>query len=138
MVAAMTPKKKSRPLNLDDFDDNIDWDPVEAENSNLAKCMRRGIDQYLVAEVVEGEPVSVIRPVDSADFVVVGPNEERNQMWTLLFAVSSVRGDWLRPVTGWPSDEGEISEWERQTKQKWGRPSKRKRERTEQKRKGRR
>ena len=79
-----------------------------------------------------------MRPVDTAEFVVVGPNEECNQMWTLLFVISSKRGDWLRPVTGWPSDENEISELERQTKQEWGRPGKRKRERTEQKRKERR
>ena len=98
--------------------------------------MRRGIDQFVVAEVLESDEwVSVVRPVDTAEFVVVGPNEERNQMWTLLFATSSVRGDWLRPVTGWPSDEDDISEWERQTKQKWRRPGKRKGERTEQKRK---
>ena len=128
---------RSRPLNLDDFD-TIDWDPVEAENSNLAKCMRRGIDQFVVAEVLEGEWVSVIRPVETAEFVIVGPNEERNQMWTLLFATSPVRGDWLRPVTGWRSDEDEITEWERQTKREWGRPGKRKRERTAQKRKERR
>jgi hypothetical protein len=85
----------SRPLNLDDFDNNIDWDPVEAENSNLAKCMRRDIDQFVVAEVLEGEWVSVIRPVETAEYVIVGPNEERNQRWTLLFATSPVRGDWL-------------------------------------------
>jgi hypothetical protein len=125
----------SRPLNLGDFDNNIDWDPVDAENSNLAKCMRRGIDQFVVAEVLEGEWVSVIRPVETAEFVIVGPNEERNQMWTLLFATSLVRGDWLRPATGWRADDGEITEWERQTKKKWGRPGKRKRKRTQQKRK---
>lgn len=133
---AMRPKK-SRPLNVEDFD-RIDWDSVEAIGSNLAKCMKRGIDEFVVAEVFEGDWVSVIRPVDTAEFVVVGPNEERNQMWTLLFATSSARGDWLRPVTGWPSDDGEIAEWERQTKQKWARPGKWKRERTEQKRKERR
>ncbi len=129
------PKKSSRPLNLEDFD-LIDWDPVEAERSNLAKCMRRGIDQGVVWEVLGGDWVSVIRPVGTAEFVVVGPNEERNKMWTILFATSSVRGDWLRPVTGWPSDDDEIAEWERQTKQKWRGTSKRKQARTEQKRKG--
>ena len=127
--------KKSKPLNLDDFDDNIDWDAIEAANSNLAKCIKRGIDEFVVAEVLEGDWVSVTRPVETAEFVVVGPDEDRNQMWTLLLATSSVRSDWLRPVTGWPSDDGEISEWERQTKQEWGRPGKRRRVRTEQKRK---
>jgi hypothetical protein len=128
--------KRSRPLNLDDFDNNLDWDNVEAEKSNLAKCMRRGIDQFVVAEVLETDWVSVIRPVETAEFVIVGPNEECNQMWTLLFATSSRRSDWLRPVTGWKSDEDEITEWERQTKQRWGKTGKRKKTRTEQRRKG--
>jgi hypothetical protein len=118
----MTPKK-SRPLSLDDFD-LVDWDPLEAEGSNLAKCMRRGVDQFVVSEVFEGEWVNVVRLVDTADFVVVGPNEERNRMWTLLFAVSTQRGDWLRPVTGWPSDSEDIAEWERQTGKKWKQPGK--------------
>jgi hypothetical protein len=90
---------KGRPLNLEEFD-TIDWDPVEAENSNLAKCMSRGIDEGVVWEVLAGDWVDVEMPVNTAEFVVVGPNEERNQMWTLLFATSSQRGDWLRPVTG--------------------------------------
>jgi hypothetical protein len=100
--------------------------------------MKRSIDQFVVAEVLETEWVSVIRPVETAEFVIVGPNEERNQMWTLLFATSSRRSDRLRPVTGWKSDDDEITEWERHTKQKWKRPGKRKTGRTEQRRKERR
>src|SRR5215204_3503847 len=92
---AMMPKK-SRPLNLEEFD-AIDWDPVEAENSNLAKCMRRGIDESVVWEVFAGDWVDVEMPVNTAEFVVVGPNEERNQMWTLLFATSSKRGEKQSP-----------------------------------------
>lgn len=108
--------KKSRPLKPEEFD-AIDWDPVEVENSNLAKCMRRSIDEFVVWEVLEGDWVDVQMPVETAEFVVVGPNEERNRMWTLLFAISPKRGDWLRPVTGWPSDTDEITEWENQTGQ---------------------
>jgi hypothetical protein len=125
---------KSRPLNLEEFD-AIEWDPVEAENGNLAKCMKRGIDEFVVWEVLEGDWIDVEMPVDTAEFAIVGPNEERNSMWTLLFATSSVRGDWLRPVTGWPSGNDEIAEWENQTKQKWGRSRGRNKIRTEQKRK---
>jgi hypothetical protein len=128
---------KSRPLNLDDFD-TIDWDPIEAENGNLAKCMKRGIDRDVVWEVLAGDWVDVEMPVETAEFVVVGPNEERNRMWTLVFATSSERGDWLRPVTGWPSDNDEIAEWENQTGQKWRRSGKRRKRRTQQKRKERR
>jgi hypothetical protein len=95
MPPAAAMPNNSRPLNLDDFDNIFDWDPAEAENGDLAKCMRRGIDQFVVAEVLEGEWVSVIRPVETAEYVIVGPNEERNQRWTLLFATSPVRGDWL-------------------------------------------
>ena len=130
----VVPRKNSRRLHLEDFD-LIDWDRVEAEGSNLAKCMERGIDEGVVGEVLEGDWVDVEMPVDTAEFVVVGPNEERNRMWTLLFATSSERGDWLRPVTGWPSDTDEITEWENQTGQTWGRSSKRRRLRTEQRRK---
>lgn len=128
--------KKSRPLDLDEFD-TIDWDPVEAEHSNLAKCMGRGIDEGVVWEVLQGDWVDVEMPVETAAFAVVGPNEERNKMWTLLFAMSPVRGDWLRPVTGWPSDNDEVAEWENQTGQEWGRSGKRRKVRTQQKRKGR-
>jgi hypothetical protein len=128
---------KGRPLNLEDFD-TIDWDPVEAENGNLAKCMSRGIDEGVVWEVLAGDWVDVEMPVYTAEFVVVGPNEERNQMWTLLFATSSQRGDWLCPVTGWPSGNDEITEWENQTGQKWRRSGKRRKSRTQQKRKERR
>jgi hypothetical protein len=128
---------KSRPLNLEDFD-AIDWDPVEAEGSNLAKCMSRGIDEGVVWEVLEGDWVHVEMPVDTAEFAVVGPNEERNRMWTLLFATSSQRGDWLRPVTGWPSDNAEITEWQNRTGKEWQTSGKRKRPRTGQKRKERR
>ncbi len=49
----------------------------------------------------------------TADFAVVGPNENRNTWWTLLFAWSFKRSDWLRPVTGWKSEPEEIREWER-------------------------
>ena len=83
--------------------------------------MKRGIDQGVVWEVLEGDWVSVEMPVGTAEFVVVGPNEERNRMWTLLFATSSQRGDWLCPVTGWPSDNYEIADWENQTVRKCGR-----------------
>ncbi len=67
--------KKSRPLNPEEFD-AIDWDPVEAENSNLAKCMKRGIDELVVWEVFAGDWVNIEMPVDTAEFVIVGPNEE--------------------------------------------------------------
>lgn len=62
--------KKSRSLKLEEFD-AIDWDPVEAENGNLAKCMRRGIDEFVVWEVLEGDWVDVEMPVDTAEFVVL-------------------------------------------------------------------
>jgi hypothetical protein len=129
--------KRSRPLNLEDFD-TIDWDPTEVEGSNLAKCMKRGIDEAVVWEVLEGDWVDVEMPVNTAEFVVVGPNEERNRMWTLLFVTSPRRGDWLRPVTGWPSDNDEIAEWKNKTGQEWKTSAKQRRPRTEQKRKERR
>jgi hypothetical protein len=125
---------KSRPLRLEEFD-AIEWDPREAENGNLAKCMKRGIDEGAVWEVLEGDWIDVEMPVETAEFAIVGPNEERNRMWTLLFATSSLRGDWLRPVTGWPSDNDEIAEWRNQTGQGWKTSGKRRNPRTEQRRK---
>lgn len=124
----------SRPLDLDDFD-LIDWDPIEIEGGNLYKCTKRSIDEDVVWEVLEGDWVDVEMPVDSAEFAIVGPNSERNRMWTLLFATSTERGDWLRPVTGWPSDNDEITEWKNQTGQEWKTSGKQRKPRTEQRRK---
>ncbi len=111
--------KKSRPLNLNDFEDFLDWDPEEWERGNRAHCLEHGIDEQVVEEVLDNEWVNIEMTVDTAEFAIVGPNAAWNFMWTLLFATSRRRGDVLRPVTGWDSKPREIREWERLTGHKW-------------------
>ena len=117
-MAALS-SKKSRPLSLDDFEDALEWDPEEWERGNLAHCLDHGIDEQVVEEVLYGEWVNIEIPVDTAEFAIVGPNLAWNFMWTLLFATSQMRGDRLRPVTGWDSRPREIREWERITGRVW-------------------
>jgi hypothetical protein len=118
VVTAVTPKR-SRPLNLDDFD-AIDWDAEDDPGSNLAHCkFDHGVDEWVVDEVLGGDWIDVEMEVARAEFAIVGPNARRNFMWTLLFDVSWKRGDWLRPVTGWDSRPKEIRDWERVMGQEW-------------------
>jgi hypothetical protein len=112
-------RKKSRPLNLNDFEESLEWDPEEWERGNLAHCLEHGIDEQVVEEVLYGEWVNIELPVDGAEFAIVGPNMAWNYMWTLLFATSRRRGDVLRPVTGWDSSPPQIGEWERLTGRDW-------------------
>ena len=111
--------KKSRPLNLDDFQGGDDWDEEEFAEGNLAHCLAHGIDEQVVEEVLWGEWVNIETTVISAEFAIVGPNLAWNFMWTLLFAPSQRRGDMLRPVTGWDSRPSDIREWERLTGHTW-------------------
>jgi hypothetical protein len=110
--------KKSRPLNLDDFD-AIDWDPEDDPTGNHAHCAEHGVDERVVDEVLSGDWVSIEIPVDTAEFAVVGPNAKGNFMWTLLFDRSWKRGDWLRPVTRWDARPKDIGEWERVIGKQW-------------------
>ena len=105
-------------MNLEKFE-QIDWDDEENEDGNLAHCLRHGVTEQVVDEVLGELPVQIRIPLDNAEYSIVGPNRGRNQMWTLLFDASWKRGDWLRPVTGWPAKAAEIREWERTTKMRW-------------------
>ena len=42
-----------------------------------------------------------------------------SSIWLLLLEDSYKRGDWLRPVTGWPAERTEIREWEQATGEAW-------------------
>ncbi len=118
-VAAVN-SKKSRPLNLDDFEGGIEWDLEEDERSNLAHCLEHNVDEQVVDEVLyAGDWINVEMVVDTAEFAIVGPNLVWNFMWTLLFRPSCTRGDMLRPVTGWDSKPSEIREWERVMGHEW-------------------
>lgn len=125
--------KKSRPLNLDDFDE-LDWDDEDVTGSNLAHILEHGIDDVAVEDVLADDWISVEMTVHTAAFAIVGPDQTWNRMLTLLFDTSWKQGNWLRPVTGWESEPPELLEWERVTGQKWGG---RRRSRTQQRRKSR-
>ena len=102
-------------MRLGDFE-GIDWDDPEDTDGNLAHCQQAdhlGPDpERVVAEVLSEEPVEIKLRLHSAEYVVVGPDHRRNQLWIVLFDTSSKRGDWLRPITGWPAEAAEARQWE--------------------------
>jgi predicted transcriptional regulator len=98
-------------LNLWDFE-AIDWDDEEDPDGNLVHCLRRGIDEVVVDEVLSESPVEIKMRLASAEIAIVGP-DRGGTMWTLLFDWSFKRGDWLRPVTGWQAEPEEVNEWRR-------------------------
>jgi hypothetical protein len=123
--------KKSKPLNLDDFD-ALDWDEVESQSSNLAHILEHDIDDVAVEDVLAHDWINIEMTVHTAEFAIVGPDRRWGRILTLLFDTSWKQGNWLRPVTGWESEPPELLEWERVMGQKWGGHTK---GRTEQRRK---
>ena len=97
----------------------IDWDDDYDEEGNLVHCLRHGVTEKVVAEVLRERPVEIKLSVSSAEFAIVGPNCEMSKMWTLLFDISHKRGDWLRPVTGWSATQGQIRAWQQATRLPW-------------------
>lgn len=98
-------------MNRWDFE-AIDWDPDDDPLGNLAHCLEHGVTEGVVDEVLREDAVEVKLRVQTAEIAVVGP-DVGGAMWTLLFDWSFKRGDWLRPVTGWPAESEEVREWER-------------------------
>jgi hypothetical protein len=99
--------------------DAIDWDDADDEEGNLAHCMRHGVDELVVEEVLQEQPVEIKLSPVYAEFVIAGPDGGWTDHWTLLFDRSRKRGDWLRPVTGWKSKVAEIRKWEAATGKSW-------------------
>lgn len=99
--------------------DQIDWDDIEAEGSNLAHCLEHGVDEQVVDEVLREHPVEVKLSLISAEYSIVGPDTGFSTLWTLLFDHSYKRGDWLRPVTGWRSKPNEIEAWQKGSHREW-------------------
>lgn len=99
--------------------EEIDWDSDEDESGNLVHCLRHGVDERVVAEVLRERPVELTLSVNSAEFAIVGPDGNWSVMWTLLFDTSHKRGDWLRPVTGWKSTQAQIVAWRQVTRLPW-------------------
>jgi hypothetical protein len=99
--------------------DSIDWDDLEDEEGNYAHCLRHGVDEDIVDEVLRQRPVEIRLSPMNAEYAIAGPNAAWNTLWTLLFDSSFKRGDWLRPVTGWKSKDAEVSQWEKITHLTW-------------------
>lgn len=92
----------------------IDWDEEDDEQGNLAHCLRHGVHELVVADVLSLQPVEIRMRLRTAEFAVVGPDSS-GWLWTLLFDRSGKRGDWLRPVTGWRSKPAEQAAWKQVT-----------------------
>jgi hypothetical protein len=100
---------KGKMLDLGQFS-AIDWDDEADDEGNLAHCLRHGVDERTVDDVLSQDPVQIDIPLQTAEIVICGPARS-GMMWTLLFAVSYKRQDWLRPVTGWEAKPPEIRLW---------------------------
>ena len=105
------------PLDLARYE-TIEWDDEDDPDGNLAHCSRPGHltsdARRIVAELISEDPVQIRFPTKSASYAFVGPCRARNRLWVVLFVESEKRGDWIRPVTGWPAEVGERREWEKQ------------------------
>jgi hypothetical protein len=103
----------------------IDWDDPEADqdpaSNNLLHCQQAdhlgAQAELIVAEVFRGRWAEVRFKTQTAQYSVVGM--ALSDIWLVLLEDSHKRGDWLRPVTGWPAEVAEIREWERATGQRW-------------------
>ena len=93
----------------------IDWDDDDDENGNLVHCGRPGRlcpnPQRVVYEVLSEEPVEFKMEVRTAEFAVVGPDRSTSTLWVVLLDTSHKRGDFLRPVTGWPATANARVAW---------------------------
>lgn len=83
-------------LNLSWYHE-IDWDSDEDPEGNLAHCQRPDHlgpePERIVGEVLSEEPVEVKMRVQTAEFVVVGPDRSRSMWWVVLLDTSYKRGD---------------------------------------------
>lgn len=104
----------------------IDWDDPEIDSdpatNNLLHCQQAdhlGAQAELIVYKMLYEEIwaEVQFEKISAQYAVVGVALSR--IWLVLFDDSHKRGDWLRPVTGWPAERAEIREWEQATGETW-------------------
>jgi hypothetical protein len=104
----------------------IDWDDPEVdpdpETNNLLHCQQPdhlGAQAELIVYWVlyGGDGVEINFQVQTAEYAVVGL--ALSDIWLLLLEDSPKRGDWLRPVTGWPAERAEIRAWEQATGETW-------------------
>lgn len=102
----------------------IDWDDPETDpdpaTNNLLHCQQAdhlGMQaELIVAEVFLGAWAEVRFKTQTAQYSVVGV--ALSNIWLVSLEDSPKRGDWLRPVTGWPAEVAEIRERQRATGQR--------------------
>jgi hypothetical protein len=99
--------------------ETIDWDDINDEEGNYAHCLRHGVDEDVVDQVLQERPVEIKLSPVWAEYVIAAPNAALSTLWTLLFDRSRKRGDWLRPVTGWKSKTAEVRQREAITHLVW-------------------
>jgi hypothetical protein len=96
----------------------IDWDPDDDPDGNLSHCSQpRHLGpnpERVVDEVLSEQSYQINYVVKTAEYAIVGPDRSRASLWLLLLDISHKRGDWLRPVTGWPAETAERRAWEQQ------------------------
>jgi hypothetical protein len=106
--------------------DLIDWDNPEVdpdpETNNLLHCQQPDHlgdrAEVIVYEMLyEGAWAEVRFRVQTAQYSIVGV--ALAGIWLVLLKDSDIRGDWLRPVTGWPAERAEIRAWEQTTGETW-------------------
>jgi hypothetical protein len=103
----------------------IDWDDPEIdpepETNNLLHCQQAdhlgAQAELIVYELFRGIWAEVGFKTLTTQYAVVGV--AISNIWLVLFEDSYKRGDWLRPVTGWPAERAEIHEWEQATGETW-------------------
>lgn len=104
----------------------IDWDDPQVDDSpktnNLLHCQQSdhlGTQaEMIVYEIFQYGPWAEVGfTMQTADYAVVGVGLAN--IWLVLFKDSPKRGDWLRPVSGWPAERAEIREWEQATGERW-------------------
>jgi hypothetical protein len=111
-------------MQLSDYE-ALDWDEEDDEGGNFQHCLGEdhlGNDpNQVVDELLAEQPIVSKVRVASAELAVTRPNADRNMLWTVVFATSGRRGDWLRPVTGWRARPAHIRGWEQATGERWRR-----------------
>jgi hypothetical protein len=105
--------------------ETIDWDDPDVdpdpETNNLLHCQQAdhlgAQAELIVFEMFYNYWAEVQFKTTVAQYTVVGM--ALSSIWLLLLCDSYKRPDWLRPITGWPAERGEIRAWEQATGQTW-------------------
>lgn len=103
-------------LDLSRFEE-LEWDPEDQEDGNWQHCARPGHlgprPERVVHEVLSEEPVDFKMELQTAQFSIVGPDVSTSSLYVILLDVSDRRGDFLRPITGWPATSRAREAWEK-------------------------